>query len=71
MFYGFFIFGPMQEIGNIIISYREAEASLQNFDRLMKKEVEEKPLHPNKLELLRNWNSNMFLSSISLHSIKL
>ncbi|MBV8325457.1 ABC transporter ATP-binding protein [Chryseobacterium sp.] len=46
MFYGFFIFGPMQEIGNIIISYREAEASLQNFDRLMKKEVEEKPIHP-------------------------
>jgi ATP-binding cassette subfamily B protein len=37
MFYGFFIFGPMQEIGNIIISYREAQASLNNFDRVMKK----------------------------------
>ncbi|ATL75949.1 ABC transporter ATP-binding protein [Chryseobacterium piperi] len=49
MFYGFFIFGPMQEIGNIIISYREAEASLNNFDRLMKKEVEEKPLHPKQI----------------------
>lgn len=49
MFYGFFIFGPMQEIGNIIISYREAEASLQNFDRLMKKEVEEKPIHPKQI----------------------
>ncbi|CAM3132916.1 ABC transporter ATP-binding protein [Chryseobacterium flavum] len=49
MFYGFFIFGPMQEIGNIIISYREAEASLQNFDRLMKKEVEEKPAHPKQI----------------------
>ncbi len=49
MFYGFFIFGPMQEIGNIIISYREAEASLQNFDRLMKKEVEEKPLQPKQI----------------------
>ncbi len=49
MFYGFFIFGPMQEIGNIIISYREAEASLLNFDRLMKKEVEEKPLHPKQI----------------------
>ncbi len=49
MFYGFFIFGPMQEIRNIIISYREAEASLQNFDRLMKKEVEEKPLHPKQI----------------------
>ena len=49
MFYGFFIFGPMQEIGNIIISYREAEASLYNFDQLMKKEVEEKPHTPKKI----------------------
>lgn len=49
MFYGFFIFGPMQEIGNIIISYREAQASLNNFDNLMKKPVEEKPLHPKKI----------------------
>jgi len=46
MFYGFFIFGPMQEIGNIILSYREAEASLQNFDNLMKKEAEQIPVNP-------------------------
>jgi ATP-binding cassette subfamily B protein len=45
-FYSFFIFGPLQEIGNIIISYREAEASLQNFDTLMKKSPEIKPLKP-------------------------
>ena len=45
-FYGFFIFGPMQEMGNIIISYREAEASLQNFHNVMNKAVEAKPLHP-------------------------
>jgi ATP-binding cassette subfamily B protein len=49
MFYGFFIFGPMQEIGNIIISYREAQASLHNFDTLMKKPAEEKPLTPKKI----------------------
>ncbi|KAA0130777.1 ABC transporter ATP-binding protein [Chryseobacterium sp. SN22] len=49
MFYGFFIFGPMQEIGNIIISYREAQASLNNFDRVMKKQVEPKPLMPKKI----------------------
>ncbi|MCU7616392.1 ABC transporter ATP-binding protein/permease [Chryseobacterium sp. PBS4-4] len=49
MFYGFFIFGPMQEIGNIIISYREAEASLHNFDTLMKKEVEQKPQTPKQI----------------------
>ena len=45
-FYGFFIFGPMQEMGNIIISYREAEASLQNFHNVMNKAVEAKPVHP-------------------------
>ncbi|MBA2250229.1 MAG: ABC transporter ATP-binding protein [Chitinophagaceae bacterium] len=45
-FYSFFIFGPLQEIGNIIISYRETEASLNNFDVLMKKAPELKPLTP-------------------------
>ncbi|MCY7421575.1 MAG: ABC transporter ATP-binding protein/permease [Chitinophagaceae bacterium] len=48
-FYGFFIFGPMQEMGNIIISYREAEASLQNFHNVMDKAVEPKPLHPSRV----------------------
>ncbi len=52
MFYGFFIFGPMQEIGNIILSYREAEASLQNFDNLMKKEVEQKPATPEHIGII-------------------
>jgi ATP-binding cassette subfamily B protein len=45
-FYGFFLFGPMQEIGNIIISYREAEASLNNFHTLMAKAPEVKPAKP-------------------------
>lgn len=45
-FYSFFIFGPLQEIGNIILSYREAEASLNNFDNLMQKSPEPKPAHP-------------------------
>lgn len=41
--FSFFIFGPLQEIGNIILSYREAEASLNNFDSLMKKAPEPLP----------------------------
>ena len=45
-FYSFFIFGPLQEIGNIIISYREAEASLNNFHTLMAKPPEVKPASP-------------------------
>lgn len=46
MFYSFFIFGPLQEVGNIIINYREAEASLQNFKDLMNKAPESAPEHP-------------------------
>jgi ATP-binding cassette subfamily B protein len=44
--YSFFIFGPLQEIGNIILSYREAEASLNNFRILMQKAPEPFPSHP-------------------------
>lgn len=45
-FYSFFIFGPLQEIGSIIMSYRETEASLNNFNQLMQKPIEETPAHP-------------------------
>lgn len=48
-FYGFFIFGPLQEIGNIILSYREAEASIANFHNLMQKKIERKPDNPAKV----------------------
>ena len=47
--FSFFVFGPLQEIGNILLSYREAEASLNNFDTLMKKEPEKDPVHPKPL----------------------
>ncbi len=47
--FSFFVFGPLQEIGNIILSYREAEASLNNFQNLMKKAPEVQPLHPQHL----------------------
>ena len=45
-FYSFFIFGPLQEIGSIILSYRETEASLNNFDALMKKPIDTPPSNP-------------------------
>ncbi len=40
------LFVPLQEFGNIILSYREAEAALHNFDGLMKKPVEYRPEEP-------------------------
>ena len=53
VFYSFFIFGPLQELGNIILSYREAEASLINFDNLMKKQPELPPVKPRPLGPVR------------------
>lgn len=52
-FYSFFIFGPLQEIGNIILSYREAEASLNNFHTLMQKAPETLPAEPIPLGTVR------------------
>lgn len=47
--YSFFIFGPLQELGNIINIYRETEVSLNNFEDIMKMEKEPAPAHPAKL----------------------
>ncbi|MBL7739534.1 MAG: ABC transporter ATP-binding protein [Chitinophagaceae bacterium] len=47
--FSFFVFGPLQEIGNILLSYREAEASLNNFHTLMQKAPEPEPDKPEHL----------------------
>lgn len=44
--YSFFIFGPLQELGNIIGVYREAEVSLDNFESLLAQPIEPEPLSP-------------------------
>jgi ATP-binding cassette subfamily B protein len=40
------IIGPLQDLGSIILSYREAEGSLNAFAELMKKEPEYRPESP-------------------------
>lgn len=40
------IFAPLQDLGNVIVAWREVEASLLNFDVLMKKPVERQPESP-------------------------
>ena len=40
------IFAPLQEIGNIILAWREAEASLLNFEALMPRPIERRPDSP-------------------------
>ncbi|MFL5762473.1 MAG: ABC transporter ATP-binding protein [Bacteroidia bacterium] len=44
--YSFFIFGPLQELGNIINVYREAEVSLDNFNAILNTPKEAKPANP-------------------------
>src|SRR3954468_613701 len=44
--YSFFIFGPLQELGNIINVYREAEVSLNNFQDILQMPKEPRPAHP-------------------------
>ena len=44
--YSFFIFGPLQELGNIINVYRETEVSLNNFEKIMSTPKDKKPDHP-------------------------
>ena len=44
--YSFFIFGPLQELGNIINIYREAEVSLKNFQDILEIKKEPRPLNP-------------------------
>ena len=46
LFYSFFIFGPMQELGNIINVYRETEVSLANFRTILETPRDPKPVAP-------------------------
>ena len=45
-FYSFFIFGPLQELGNIINTYRETQVSLANFKNIMDTPKDYKPVKP-------------------------
>src|SRR5947207_203763 len=44
--YSFYIFGPLQEIGNVINIYREAEVSLNNFEAILNRPKEPRPESP-------------------------
>jgi len=53
--FSFFIFGPLQELGNIINTYRETEASLNNFEAIMNTPKDAQPVNPvpiDKIETL-------------------
>jgi ATP-binding cassette subfamily B protein len=50
--YSFFIFGPLQELGNVINIYRETEVSLRNFQNILETPEEPRPSDPVALSAL-------------------
>src|SRR5437773_2763724 len=50
--YSFFIFGPLQEVGNVINVYRETEVSLKNFEDILNTPKEPRPQRPVSLASL-------------------
>jgi len=53
LIYSFFIFGPLQELGNVINIYRETEASLAIFEQILAMPVDVKPASPTPVDDLR------------------
>src|SRR5437763_12430942 len=52
MIYSFYIFTPLQELGNVINVYRETELSLQNFQQILDTPRDPRPATPEPLEEL-------------------
>jgi len=50
--YSFYIFGPLQELGNVINIYRETEVSLQNFQEILDTPRDPKPADPQPVDEL-------------------
>ena len=56
--YSFFLFNPLQELGNVINTYREAQASLNNFKDILATPTEPKTINPQKLGKLNEISFN-------------
>jgi ATP-binding cassette subfamily B protein len=52
MIYSFYIFTPLQELGNVINTYRETEVSLQNFQDILDTPRDPKPVDPEPVDAL-------------------
>lgn len=58
MFYSFFIFGPLQELGNIIAIHRETQASFQKFKEILDLPTEPRPVSPVELGKIHSLSFN-------------
>ena len=54
MFFSFFLFNPLQELGNVIATYNETKASMENFSKLMNSNSEAVPSNPKTIGLITN-----------------
>jgi ATP-binding cassette, subfamily B, bacterial len=58
MFFSFFIFNPLQELGNVIAVYNETRASMENFSKLINAESEAVPPNPARLRAITEVHFN-------------
>jgi ATP-binding cassette subfamily B protein len=49
VFFTFFIFGPLQELGNFIIALNETKVSMENFETLLESPTEYRPKSPKSI----------------------
>ncbi|WP_298153971.1 ABC transporter ATP-binding protein [Flavobacterium sp.] len=65
MFFSFFLFNPLQELGNVIATYNETKASMDNFSKLMNSESEAVPSQPETIGMI----SSLRFSNISFRHL--
>jgi ATP-binding cassette, subfamily B, bacterial len=58
MFFSFFIFNPLQELGNAIAVYNETKASMDNFSNLMNTPSDVVPSNPDSLGAIESLEFN-------------
>jgi len=58
LFYSFFLFGPLQELGNVILTWREAEVSLGRFKSILSIPIDKKPENPKPLSKIEQLTFN-------------
>lgn len=63
--YSFFIFGPLQELGNVINVYREAEVSLKNFQDILETPKELRPENPVEISAIQS----LAFENVSFHHV--
>ncbi len=56
LFYSFFLFGPLQELGNVILTWRETEVSLANFRNILETPIDIKPAKPVHFERINRFS---------------